>query len=142
MLINVQRGSFEIVQSVVDRRVRPDRFLWGISGSCARHMVPMQYPDSLMGPFWTIEPLMTVTDPEMKLSFTFGWSDDGRHFTLFGVNTEDPLDQARIGAFPRLLKAVATQDCQPDPGIEPWRQRQAQLLQRRLQRAYAMTDNL
>ena len=47
---------------------------------------------------------------EGTLVFQFGWSSDGRHWVLFGLDAMNERDLALAKEFPRILRAVVEGD--------------------------------
>lgn len=129
MLVRIaSRDAIPITPSTLAEGQREERrYLWATSGDAAELRIPAGYPRRLDGPVWTVRQKLTLAwapdalvvpgepepTPDPALTFKFGWSDDGRHWVLFGgVNPEDPEDQRRMREFPIMLRNLTT-----DPGV-------------------------
>jgi len=98
------------------------RWMWGATASTTMVQVPKHYPRRLDGPVWNVEPRLrlstsylgatTTTPDSTNATFQFGWSEDGRHWILFGYDETDMADIKMMKEFPALLRAAVE-----DPGL-------------------------
>jgi hypothetical protein len=87
------------------------RYFWTAGGDVTSYFIALNYPHAIGAPFYPpVQPVITLTDQSGDLTFTFGWTDDGKHWVLFGVNDLLLEDARKIAEFPRLLRAFIEDD--------------------------------
>lgn len=82
-----------------------NRYIWG-AGTSTHFEIPKGYPDRLLPGSDIIKPRITLTEGEF--SWKIGWSHDGLHWVLFGLDDTNPVDRITMSEFPTFLRLACT----------------------------------
>jgi hypothetical protein len=96
------------------------RNLWAVSGTTTLFCIPKAWPKHLHGEEYRVKARLQVTDsvnvamcPTDKkisrtstLTYHFGWTEDGRHWVLFGADPDSEEGKRHMNEFPNVLRGI------------------------------------